>query len=346
MTAPPRTVLIVGLGAIGSRHARIVRQLLPDAKIIALRRQNVANASNVDRCVTTLDDALECQPQVAVISSPASHHLDVAAPLARAGVHLLVEKPISTSTEGVSELIDLCRAREVTLMPGYNLRFMPSLQRFRDVLQEKTIVGRVLSVRAEVGQYLPSWRPGSDYRRGVSARSELGGGVLLELSHELDYLRWLFGDVKWVSAVLLRQSDLDIDVEDTAHLTLGFDAPATAGSLVASLNMDFVRRDSTRTCTVIGDSGTLRWDAIRGSVDAFEEGRAEWRTVSSHTLQPDISYVEEWRHFLHCVASEVTPAVTGQDGLEVLKVIAAARRSSLSGAVAFVGEVDATRSAT
>jgi len=150
------------------------------------------NEPGIDHCVTSLDDALRFHPQAAVIANPASHHLDLAMPLAQAGVHLLVEKPVSSSTHRVSELIEVCRVRGITLMTGYNLRFLPSLKRFRELLEEKR-VGRVLSVRAEIGQFLPSWRPGFDYRQSVSARATLGGGVLLELSHEIDYLRWLFG---------------------------------------------------------------------------------------------------------------------------------------------------------
>src|SRR5882762_6465801 len=214
-------LLIVGLGSIGRRHARLARDLVPNLQIVALRHRDRPDAGEpgIDHCVSSLAEALRFCPQAAVVANPASHHLEVAMDLARAGVHLLVEKPISNATCGVAELIEECRVRRLTLMIGYNLRFLPSLMRFRELVEGRR-VGRVLSARAEVGQFLPSWRPGSDYRQTVSARTELGGGVLLELSHEIDYLRWLFGEVEWVSAVERRQSALEIDVEDTAHLVL------------------------------------------------------------------------------------------------------------------------------
>jgi predicted dehydrogenase len=104
-------------------------------------------------------------------------------------------------------------------MVGYNLRFMKSLKKFREILKKNTI-GKILSIRSEVGSYLPSWRPDSDYKKSVSAIKKLGGGVLLELSHDIDYLVWLFGNVKWVSSTIHRQSNLKIDTEDTAHITL------------------------------------------------------------------------------------------------------------------------------
>ena len=327
-------ILIVGLGSIGTRHARLIRELMPDVHIIALRHRNQPDnvAPPIDSCVTSLDEALRLGPQAAVIASPSSYHLEVAFPLAQAGVDLLVEKPIADTTRRVSELIDVCRSHEIVLMTGYNLRFLPCLQRFRELLEKNTI-GRVLSVRAEVGQFLPSWRAGCDYRKSVSAQAALGGGALLELSHEIDYLRWLFGEVGWVSAVQSRQSGLDIDVEDTVYLILGFTQASGDVPVIGTLNMDFVRHDTTRVCTAIGETGSLRWNAVAGSVEIFEKGGTAWQTLFTHQQQRDESYRVELRHFLKCVKERASPIVSGNDGLAVLRIIEAARHSSFSRAV-------------
>ena len=337
-------LLIVGLGSIGSRHARLARALLPGVQIVALRHQSCGDPQpmGVDHCVTSLAEALKFRPQAAVIANPATCHLDVALPLAQAGVHLLVEKPISSSTEGVTELIDVCRAQGITLMTGYNMRFLPSLQRFRELLKEKRC-GRVLSVRAEVGQYLPSWRPDADYRQNVSAKAALGGGVLLELSHEIDYLRWIFGEVEWVNAILLKQSDLEIDVEDTVHLILGYAYNTGEKPLVVSLNLDFIRHDTTRVCTAIGETGSLRWNALAGTVEIFEQGSAAWQSLFAHRSQRDDSYLVEWRNFLSCITNGESPQILGQDGLAVLRIIEAARHSSTIGAVVSVKKEDGDR---
>jgi len=336
-------LLVVGLGSIGGRHARLARQLMPDADITVLRHRECLGATEpgIDHCVTRVEDALRLRPQAAVIANPASHHLNVALRLADAGVHLLVEKPIASSSRGVEELIELARARGSVLMTGYNLRFMPTLRRFRELLGERR-VGRVLSVRAEVGQYLPGWRPDSDYRQTVSAQAALGGGVLLELSHEIDYLRWLFGEVSWVSAILNRQSALEIDVEDSAHLILGFSAESDGVPVLATLNMDFLRHDTTRGCTVIGDAGSLRWNAITGVVDVFEAGGTSWKTLDEHPPHRDESYLAEWQHFLACISDGGAPVVSGADGLAVLRVIEAARHSSSTGAVARLDRAERT----
>jgi predicted dehydrogenase len=148
-------------------------------------------------------------------------------------------------------------------------------------------------------------------------------------------LRWIFGEIRTVSAVLRTQSNLDIDVEDTALLTLGFGGDESSG-LIASLDMDFVRRDTTRTCTAIGERGTLRWDGIRGTVELFDAADNAWSNMLTVQTQPDDTYIEEWRHFLDCIEHGGTPSPNGEDGLAVLNVIDAARRASASGCTATV----------
>ena len=324
-------IIIAGLGSIGKRHLRLVRNLLPKADIRVLRHQATSEVPEFSNgCFSSIDEAIAFAPQISVIASPAPFHIATAQALAEMGVHLLIEKPLSASLNGVMQLLETCQKQGTVLLTGYNLRFLPSLQRFRDLLGEG-VVGKVLSVRCEIGQYLPSWRPDNDYRQGVSARRELGGGALLELSHELDYLRWIFGEVDWVKATLCCQSSLEIDVEDTAHLTLGFVQINDGHQLIGTVNLDFVRHDTTRLCTAIGEKGSLRLNGLTGEVALYEAGAKEWRELFSHPHQRDDSYLAEWQNFIACVTEHKTPLITGEDGLKVLQIIEAARHSATSG---------------
>lgn len=324
-------ILIVGYGSIGSRHFRLARQLFPNADIRLLRHQpGEVIPADANGCFHDLASALAFEPHLAVVANPAPFHLRVAFPLAERGVHLLIEKPLSDSVAEVSRLIEVCKSHQCILMTGYNLRFLPSLTRFRDLVRSGEFAGKIASVRCEVGQYLPTWRQGVDYRKGVSARKDLGGGALLELSHEIDYLCWIFGRVDWVSASLLRQGGLDIDVEDSAHLLLGFEAAADGHQLVASLNMDFIRHDTTRSCVAIGSEGSLRWNALTGCVDFFARGSANWQTIYTHVPERDESYFSQLNHLLRLVEHRETPLVSGEDGLRVMEVIDAARKASHS----------------
>lgn len=326
-----RRILIVGGGSMGYRHTRLIRQSLPEADIrVLMREPGRALPEGATGRVATLAEAIAFKPEVAVIANPATLHLDAAVPLARSGVHLLVEKPLSAHCAGVDALIETARTSGIVLLVGYNLRYAPSLQDFSQRVRQG-VIGRCLGVRAEVGQYLPSWRPAADYRQGVSARRELGGGVLLELSHELDYLRWIFGEVRSVQAMVARQSSLEIDVEDTADLLLQFESTGEGTGVVASVHLDFVRRDSIRMCTAVGTLGTLRWNGIASSVELFSADTGAWETVFSAEPDRDATYISQWDHFLACVAKRDALRVTGQDGLAVLRIVEAARESASTG---------------
>lgn len=324
-------VLIVGSGSMGQRHLHLARRFLPDSEIKILTRNKKNKLSEfADGHFTCLDDALKFSPELAVIASPASVHLDSAIPLAKLGAHLLIEKPISISTHRVAELIEIVRNNSKIMLVGYNLRFLPSLKLFRQLIQSG-LLGKIYSVRAEVGQYLPSWRPGVDYRNSVSAKKELGGGVLLELSHELDYLQWIFGDVVSVYASLTQQSALEIDVEDTVEMIMNFFPRDGGSSIICSLHLDFVRQDSMRMCTVTGEKGTLRWSAISGTVDHFAKDTHEWKTVCKDVPERDATYLSQWQHLLECIETDQVPLISGEDGLVTLKIIEMARQSALTG---------------
>lgn len=320
--------LVAGLGSIGLRHLRLLREALPNAEILVLRHSECGESlPHADQCTTSLKEACAFQPEVAIIASPAPFHLETAGALAEQGTHLLIEKPLAASTLGVATFLEQCAKNNVLVQVGYNLRFLETLQQFRQELANGRI-GKILSVRCEIGQYLPGWRPARDYRETVSAQRKLGGGVLLELSHELDMLRWVFGEVDWLSSWNGKLSSLQIDVEDCAYMNLGF-----SNGVVANLCMDFLRQDTTRCCTAIGDAGTLRWDAVAGEVSLFTSEANKWETLFQKTLGRDASYREQIRTFLEAIPNhQMPPGVSaGEDGLAVLYLISAAIKSAENG---------------
>lgn len=321
-------VLIVGLGSIGQRHLRLIRESLPSAEIMIFRHQQTDSIPAQANFVTcSIDEVRAFSPEVAVIANPAPFHLEIAMVLATLGCHLLIEKPLSDKPDGVLELVDRCRASEVICQVGYNMRYLPSLLRFRDAVNAG-LIGRPLAVRCEVGQYLPSWRPEADYRKGVSANRRLGGGVLLELSHEVDYLRWVFGEVDWVSSWVGNVGDLAVDVEDTASLIFSCRFSASSKPIIVNLNMDFIRHDKTRLCTVIGECGSLRWDGVGGIVEVYDSEGKGWSELASIPDERDESYRAQWTDFLACIACGSKPLVDAVEALRVLEIIDAARFSA------------------
>jgi predicted dehydrogenase len=321
-------IAIFGHGSIGKRHLRIVRESLPDAEILVVRHsENSEVPKSADRVTSSIEEAVAFAPHMAVIANPAPFHLRSSSAMLEAGCHVLVEKPIATETDGIEELLVRAKALGLVFQVGYNLRFHPSLIEFRRLVQQDS-VGTIHTVRCEIGHHLSAWRPVSDYRQGVSARRDLGGGVLLELSHEIDYLQWVFGEVVWVGAWTGHVSWLDVDVEDCAQLTLCHRSPSLEGEVVASLNMDFIRHDPTRYCTAIGSEGSLRWNGMSGTVECFRAGAGAWTETFRHDTGRDETYMAQWSHFLHCVKTGEKPIAGAEEGLSALRVVEAARLSA------------------
>jgi len=320
--------LVVGLGSIGRRHLRNLRAILPAAEIIVWRQyghaENDAELNpEANKFAYSFEDAMRARPEIAIVANPASLHIDTGLSLARAGVSLLIEKPISSTTKGVRELIALCTSRGLTLMVGYNLRFQPAMQAMKQQVMEGSI-GQVLCLQAEVGQYLPDWRPESDYSQGVSAQSRNGGGVVLELSHELDYARWLMGEVTNVSAQTKKLSNLKLDVEDTANIHLTF-----ANGAFGNIHLNMIQRNAERICKLIGTEGTLVWNGISNGLSRYLARTKSWNQICEPTnADRNEMFVTELRYFLACVATGSVPLISGEDGLAVLEIALAIHESS------------------
>lgn len=185
-------------------------------------------------------------------------------------------------------------------------------------------IGRLLSIRVETGQFLPDWRPTQDYRTVVSARKELGGGALLELSHEFDYVRWIAGEVSSVAATVDCISGLDIEVEDCAEVTLRF-----ANGAIGQVHLDLFQRAPTRTCRVLGTEGTITWDGITNHVRRFQSATKAWDDLHpAITLDRNEMYLAELRHFFACIQGDEQPLITGHDGLAALEIAIAAKTSA------------------
>ncbi|SVD09321.1 uncharacterized protein METZ01_LOCUS362175, partial [marine metagenome] len=219
--------LIIGSGNIALRHISNLKELCPQSEIAVLTsKTRFSDAKKeklnlVKNIFFTQEDALSFNPQAVFICNPASLHIQSAKFFAEKGVNLFIEKPLSDNLDEVDRLIKIIQQKQITSMVGYPLRFNKSMKYFKDALMEERI-GKIIFVRSRSSSYLPDWRPDTDYRDSVSAQKKLGGGVLLEVSHEVDYLHWIFGESRIYSSYIGKLSDLEVDTEDYAFLLMGF----------------------------------------------------------------------------------------------------------------------------
>ena len=210
------------------------------------------------------------------------------------------------------------------MLVGCNLRFFPSLQLVKRLVEEGRI-GRPLAARAQCGYYLPFWHPDSDYRKGYSANRDSGGGVILDSIHEFDYLRWLLGEVTEVFCYAGKVSNLEIDTEDTADILLRF-----RPGVIANVHLDYLQRTYRRSCELIGEEGVIVWDYISQVVSLY--GKVD-RNVEVYleniNVERNHMFMEEMKHFVACIQGEEKPALDAEGGRAVLQIALAAKTSAV-----------------
>jgi len=329
VTDPSRFGLVVGGGSIGRRHAENLCALGAEVAVVetdADVRTTLVSDLDVDG-YTSLTEALGAtNPDFVVVATPNSTHVDLAIEAAEAGCHLFVEKPLSDRLERVDTLESIVADRDLITLVGCNLRFHPEIERIRSLL-EQGVIGDVVAARIEGGSYLPDWFPESDYSESYSARPDLGGGVILDYIHEINYARWFFGEFQTVSAMASQQSALDIETNDVA----GIVARVSDGPL-CEFHLDYVQREYSRSCHIIGEAGTIRWSWNDARVEWYTAADDEWHTfVRPDDWARNDMYRDEMQHFLDCLqtGSETTCPISS--GRRDLEVALAARESATSG---------------
>jgi len=329
-----RPVLLIGSGSIGRRHLANLGDAVPGAAVTLLRRPGAgpldpAVSAAVDRVVDRMDEALQPLPRLAIVAGPAPTHVTQALALAAAGVPMLIEKPLSADLAGCDELARTCRANAVPVVVGYTLRYHPGFIAL-EALVRSGAAGRPLLLRAEVGQYLPDWRPDVDYRTTVTASRALGGGPLLELSHELDLARALLGMPVSVIAHLARVGDLEIDTEDTADLVLQHEPGQVDRGAVSSIHLDVLQRPLRRSLRLMGTDGALELDLAAGTLVRIAPDGAVTAVPFRAPGDRNELYVAELADLLAAMDGR-PPRVGLDDGIATLRIIDAARRSDATG---------------
>jgi predicted dehydrogenase len=294
---------VLGLGSAGRRHGRNLAELGPEV---------VGFDPAVPESAPSAEEAIEGSDAV-IVASPSSLHADQALAALGSGKPTLVEKPLAANAADAERVTQAARDSGVTCGVAMNLRFHRGILGLRDLLPE---LGQVRLARSSFGYDLRLWRPGTDYRESYSAQAALAGGILLDAIHELDYLLWLLGPVETVSAELARVSDLEIDVEDTALLSLRF-----ASGALAAVDLNFVEPSYRRECLLVGSKATAAWDWNTGTIVVRSGDVA--RTVD---VACDVQ--DTYRAVLEDFLSGGEPRAPADDGLAALRVVDASRRSA------------------
>jgi predicted dehydrogenase len=317
-------VLVVGYGSIGRRHVSNLKTIdcIENITVFTKIRQCLGN-SNLEERVVFVDslDFLETYSpnfkkiDFAIVANETYKHVDSAILLAEKGIHLFIEKPLSHNLEKISSLREIAQRERVKIFIGYNLRFLGALKYMKEQLSQN-IVGNLYFAKIEVGQYLPSWRKNIDYRESYSARAEKGGGVGLDLSHEIDYMRYLFGDPFSWRIRKGKVSELEIDSDDIFEGIYQY-----RNGFICSVHMDYLEKDIRREMRIVGSRGTAKIDFAKKLIRIKNDNGNELTINGQNLFDFDRTYLDEISQFIEAIKENKEPNVTLDDGIEVLRLL-------------------------
>ena len=310
-------VAVIGLGSIGLRHARNLLALGetvigydPDPA----RRSALGDADG--RAVENRADALG-DADAAVVASPNGCHLADLRAAIEAGCHVMVEKPLAHTTDGLSDLLDAAAAQDRIVFVAQNLRFHPAVVGARARLTDGS-AGEAIWARALAVSYLPDWRPGVDYRANYAADPATGGAVF-DFIHEFDLMAHLLGPFVPKAAVARQTGRLEIDAEDCVDALL-----CHGGGVISNLHLDFATRAAKRVTEIGTSEGVLTIDILARALEWRDSKGGACDRQSFGGAHTD-DYRTELKHFLACVAGAQTPLCDGREAAAILGEVMALR---------------------
>jgi predicted dehydrogenase len=318
--------IIIGLGSIGKRHLRLLQEI-DGMEIICLRSRGRIAGENVGsyKYVVSIEEALVEKPDFAIIATPTNFHIETALVLAEAGVPFLIEKPVSDTDQNLQKLLDLVNEKNLPTMVGFQLRHHPNFQKLQQLIKNGKI-GKPLSLNGFVGHYLPDWRPDSNYRETSSARKELGGGVILDLCHQIDLAVALLGPAIKLSCFYGRFSNLEIGTEDLADITM-----LHKGGCQSHIHLDYLERRYNWTNRVVGEEGSAVWDYGEGFLEYYSSSGTSQIWQDPVDFERDTLFRSQLAEWLGVLKGNRTPSVSLEDGIQITNIVIQAKNSSKLG---------------
>ena len=312
-----KRILVCSLGSIGKRHVRTLQNISENIKIAVLRSRKGSHTTEQEYAEHVFYDiktAIEWCPDAAIIASPANIHLEQSLIIANHSIPILIEKPIGIDYYD-KRWGDLIRLSENNIIDiAYILRHDPLVDIIKHNLKVCTI-GKLISADFYCGSWLPDWRPSQDYKKSVSAVRELGGGVVLELSHEINLAQYILGKLDLKYAMISNSNTLDIEksVEDTATLLL-----TTKKNHPINIRLDFCTNPEKRRVTLRGHKGEIQYDILKRELTIHMRGKKP--QVQQSYIPFSELYVLQMRTFLESIDNKYSPKCSVVEALETLRI--------------------------
>ncbi|MEE9215033.1 MAG: Gfo/Idh/MocA family oxidoreductase [Thermodesulfobacteriota bacterium] len=313
--------VVIGTGSIGTRHLQNLTKLKHDVYAVDVNVEKLKAVKQVAKGVfTSLQEALQLGPKIAFICTLSNNHIETAIECANEGCHLFIEKPLSLSVDMIDELINIIEEKNLITMVGCNMRFHPAISYIHNTLDNNPDFGKRLWANLEFGYYLPFDK--KDYELSYKANRSMGGNLIFDGIHELDYAVWFLGEPAEVICKKGILSSLKIDTEDHVEMIIKFRTGA-----VCTIHMDYLQHGYSRRCKIVCERGTIVWDFVQGNIGIINSGK-EW---SWKDMKLDIyynqMYIDEVKYFFDCIMSHKETFNSVEKSLLILKLALAADKS-------------------
>lgn len=320
--------LILGCGSIGQRHIKNLSSLYPKSiiHVFDINQKIILNLIKTLNVVSVPEDSLDKFSYDCVfICTPPSTHISLAIRALNTNSNLFIEKPLSSNSKQIKKLKKIASQKRKNVFVGYNFRFNKSINKLRKIIKQKKM-GNLVYASAYFGQYLPDWRKNQDYSKNYSARKDLGGGIVHDSSHEIDYLRWLIGEPISVQSSLVYATSLKTDTEAIAEIILKF-----KNNLISHVHLDFLRRNYKRTIELLFENGVVHWSFLDSEIQIFN---AKNKTSKIIKVKENINdmYKEETKHIIKCIRlSDKSSIIDLENGIRTFHICEAIKQSDKVG---------------
>ena len=316
---------IIGVGSIGERHLRNFLRLdgvrCSIAEINPSTREKIASEYKVKAAYADYREADLASFDGVVICVPAHLHVAIATEVVKAGTHVLTEKPLAMSLDGVDELKRLRDEQGVVVSVAFTYRTDPLIQEIKSYVESGKL-GTMRVANYYAGQYWPRMR--KDYPPRYAQRRETGGGAIPDhLVHTINWLEWVFGPTEEISAKQWRLALDDIATEDTGFVTMRF-----PGGQIAQLGICLFQRDTNLRLQMIADGGTLQLLADSDALEVYVDATGRWTHGRARRADRDDLFRDQAQHFIDCIHGKAKPRCSVEEAEQTLRTVLAALESS------------------
>jgi len=289
-------ILVLGCGSIGLRHIENL-QNISDNNLIEVfdKDQEKLEIMKMKNVVIVEEKSIDStQYDCVIICTPPTTHVSLAMRALNANSNVFIEKPLSNNLEKLEELVKIKNEKELLVFVGYSFRFNKTLNQIKNIIDTKQF-GKILHLSAYFGQYLPDWRPNQDIKESYTLKKEMGGGIILDSSHEIDYLTWMLGKPLSIQSNFVLTDILPSNAEAICDVILKF-----SENILGTIHMDFVRRKYKRTLEILAENAIIEWSLEKNSIEIFDIKKKSSEIIASNESINDM-YVKEMEHVISCI---------------------------------------------